>query len=117
FGIAFYGDKGTLLIDDKGWRVEDPDGNPPEKPLGEKPGGGISHVRNFLECVASRGKPNAEIEIGHLSTRLCHLGNVAHRVGRKLTFDPVREAFKDAPEADALLSREYGPRFEMPSQV
>ncbi len=118
FGIAFYGDKGTLLVDEKSWNVEDPDGGKPEKPVGGKATNGVeSHVQNFLDCVASRQKPNADIEIGHLSTRLCHLGNIAFRTGRKLTFDASREAFKDAPEADKLLSREYGTRFEMPSQV
>jgi predicted dehydrogenase len=118
FGIAFYGDKGTLIVDEKGWHVADPDGGPPEKPVGGKATNGVgAHVQNFLDCVRSRNKPNAEIEIGHLSTRLCHLGNVAHRLGRKLTFDPAREAFKDAPDADKLLAREYSSRFEMPSQV
>ena len=118
FGIAFYGDKGTLLIDEKGWRVADPDGKAPEKPPGGKAKDGFeAHVTNFLDCLRSRAKPNADIEIGHLSTRLCHLGNIAQRVGKKLTFDPAREAFKNATEADALLSREYSTRFEMPSQV
>jgi predicted dehydrogenase len=118
FGIAFYGDKGTLLVDERGWSVEDPDGGKPEKPVGGKATNGYdAHVQNFLDCVHSRQKPNADIEIGHLSTRLCHLGNIAFRLGRKLTFDPAREAFKDAPDADKLLSREYSSRFEMPSQV
>jgi predicted dehydrogenase len=118
FGIAFYGNKGTLLVDLKGWHVEDPDGKPPEKPLGGKAtDGGAAHAQNFLDCIRTRNKPNGDIEIGHLSTRLCHVGNIAHRVGRKLTFDASREAFKDAPEADALLGREYGSRFEMPSHV
>ena len=118
FGIAFYGDKGTLVLDEKGWNVEDPDGGKPAQPLAGKASNGVAaHVQNFLDCVQSRDKPNADIEIGHLSTRLCHLGNIAHRVGRKLTFDAPREAFKDAPDADKLLSREYSSRFEMPSQV
>lgn len=112
FGIAFYGDKGTVIVDEKGWRVED----------GEKAGrdateGMAAHIQNFLDCVHSRNKPNADIEIGHLSTRLCHLGNIAYRVGRKLTFDGAREAFVNDPEADKLLGREYSARFEMPSQV
>jgi predicted dehydrogenase len=112
FGTAFYGDKGTLILDDKGWRVED----------GETAGGKSSdaqtaHVRNFLDCVKSRKAPNAEIEIGHLSTRLCHLGNIAHRVGRKLTFDAATESILGDAQANKLLSREYGSRFEMPSQV
>ena len=85
FGIAFYGDKGTLLVDEKGWHVEDPDGGKPEKPLGGKATNGFgAHVQNFLDCVKSREKPNADIEVGHLSTRLCHLGNIASRTGKKL---------------------------------
>jgi predicted dehydrogenase len=113
FGIAFYGDDGTLLIDDKGWRVED------GKEAGGKPtpGGMSDHIGNFLECVKSRSKPNAEIEIGHMSTRLCHLGNIAHRLGRKLTFDGVTETFPNDAEANKLLGREYSSRIEMPSQV
>ena len=118
FGIAFYGDKGTLIVDEKGWSVEDPDGQKPEKAVGGKASNGMpAHVQNFLDCVRSRERPNADIEVAHLSTRLCHLGNIAHRVGGKLRFDADREAFKDSPEADKLLGREYGTRFEMPSQV
>jgi hypothetical protein len=112
FGTAFYGDNGTLIADGKGWRVED----------GPKAGGPVTdsqgeHVTNFLDCVKSRKAPNAEIEIGHLGTRLCHLGNIAHRVGRKLTFDAASESFPGDDDANALLGRSYSKRFEMPSQV
>lgn len=112
FGIAFYGDQGTVIVDGKGWRVED----------GKAAGGNATgdqalHIANFLDCIKSRNKPNADIEIGHLSTRLCHLGNIAHRVGRKLTFDAQTETFPNDSEANALLMREYSSRFEMPSQV
>ncbi|HEV3167334.1 MAG TPA: Gfo/Idh/MocA family oxidoreductase [Isosphaeraceae bacterium] len=112
FGIAFYGDNGTLLIDEKSWKVVD--GTPASGKGGDLQG---SHVRNFLDCIKTRKAPNAEIEIGHLSTRLCHLGNIAHRLGRKLTFDGATESFPNEPEANRLLSREYSSRFEMPSQV
>ena len=112
FGIAFYGDKGTMIIGERGWHIADGDGSK-SKP---GPDGQALHVRNFVDCVKSGEKPNADIEIGHLSTRLCHLGNIAYRVGKKLTFDAQREAFHD-PEANALLSRHYSSRFEMPSHV
>jgi predicted dehydrogenase len=117
FGIGFYGDKGTLLVDAKSWRIEDPDGG--GKPIeGPQTSGSASpHIQNFLDCVKSRDKPNADIELGHLSTRLCHLGNIAQRVGRKLTFDAATESFPNDPDANKLLSREYSRRFEMPSQV
>ncbi len=86
FGIAFYGDKGTLIIGEKSWRIEDGDGSHGQPgPDGQK-----RHVRNFLDCVKSRDKPNADIEIGHLSTRLCLLGNIAFRTGKNLTFDASR---------------------------
>ncbi len=112
FGIAFYGDQGTLIVDEKSWRVED------GRDAGGKQTTGMSaHIQNFLDCVKSRNKPNADIEIGHLSTRLCHLGNIAYRLGRKLTFDGASEQFPNDPQANRLLSREYGNRFEMPSQV
>jgi predicted dehydrogenase len=119
FGIAWYGDKGTMLIGDKGWRIEDLDPKAPALAKSEGPSkdGMTAHVQNFLDCIKSGQKPNADIEIGHLSTRLCHLGNIAHRTGRKLTFDPATETFSGDPAANALLSREYSSRFAMPAQV
>jgi predicted dehydrogenase len=114
FGIAFYGDKGTLIIDEKCWRIEDgPSGIPAQAQGGDGQG---RHVQNFLDCIKSRSVPNAEIETGHLSTRLCLLGNIAYRLGRKLSFDAGREAFHD-PEANRLLSREYDPEFAMPDEI
>ncbi|WZO96687.1 Gfo/Idh/MocA family oxidoreductase [Isosphaeraceae bacterium EP7] len=112
FGIAFYGDAGTLIVDSKGWHVEDG----PEAG-GKQTEGQAAHVKNFLDCVRSRQAPAADVEIGHASTRLCHMGNIAHRLGRKLTWDAATESFGKDNEANALLSREYGRRFEMPSQV
>jgi Oxidoreductase family, C-terminal alpha/beta domain len=112
FGVAFLGEQGTLVIDDKGWRVEQGDGA--KGPRRDK--GQAKHVQNFLDCVKSRGRPNAGIETGHLSTRLCLMGNIAQRTAKKLTFDAATESFHD-DAADALLAREYSNRFEMPSHV
>jgi predicted dehydrogenase len=112
FGVAFLGDKGTLIVDERSWRVEQGDGAKGKR----REEGQAQHVQNFLDCIKSRRRPNADIEIGHLSTRLCLLGNIAQRTGKKLTFDAATESFHD-PAADALLSRDYGSRFEMPSQV
>lgn len=119
FGIAWYGDKGTLLIGDKGWRIEDldPKAPPVAKSEGPSSDGMKAHVQNFLDCIREGGTPNADIEIGHFSTRLCHLGNIAHRTGRRLAFDAATESFPGQPEANALLSRDYSNRFAMPTQV
>jgi predicted dehydrogenase len=112
FGIAFYGDKGTLLINEKGWRVVEG-----AEAGGSAAGASGNHFEDFLARMRDRQRPNADIETGHLSTRLCHLGNIAHRVGRKLTFDAASETFPGDDEANALLSREYSNRFAMPAQV
>ncbi len=119
FGIAWYGDKGTMVIGDKGWKIEDLDPKAPALAKSEGPSkdGMTAHVQNFLDCIKSGQRPNADIEIGHLSTRLCHLGNIAHRTGRKLTFDRASETFPGDPAANALLSREYSSRFAMPAHV
>ena len=66
-----------------------------------------NHYGNFVDCVRTRRKPNADIEEGHLSTALCHLGNIATRTGRTLRFDPEGETILDDPQAGAYLTREY----------
>ncbi|MFH1300732.1 MAG: gfo/Idh/MocA family oxidoreductase, partial [Planctomycetota bacterium] len=55
---------------------------------------------------------NAEIEIGHKSTLLCHVGNIAHRTGRTLTCDPTNGHIQNDQAAMALWTREYEPGWE-----
>jgi len=111
WGVAFYGEKGTLVFDKNGWHVE----NGVE--AAEKPGGNMdaAHYRNFLDAIRSGAKLNAEIEDGHKSTLLCHLGNIAYRTGRTLHYDEQTHAFRDDAEASRLLGRSYRKGFELPS--
>jgi hypothetical protein len=62
-------------------------------------------------------RPNADIEEGHKSTRLCHLGNIAYRTGRAIRFDGQTETCLDDAEANQLLGRSYREPFVVPSQV
>jgi hypothetical protein len=64
------------------------------------------HVRNFIECVRSRERPVCDVEIGHRSTTVAHLGNIAYKTGRKLVWDAGREDFPGEPEANRLLGRQ-----------
>jgi predicted dehydrogenase len=64
------------------------------------------HMRNFFDCVRSRKPPICEAEIGHRSVSVCHLGVIALRLGRKLSWDPEKESFVGDKEADGYLSRE-----------
>jgi len=63
------------------------------------------HHRNFIDCVKSRQITAAPVEIGHRSTSICLLGNIAMRLGRKLHWDPKAEQFTNDDEANRLLTR------------
>jgi predicted dehydrogenase len=52
-----------------------------------------NHHRNFLDCVRSRRQPICDAEIGHRSSTVCHLGNIAMLLKRPLKWDPVKEEF------------------------
>jgi predicted dehydrogenase len=110
YGITIHGDKGTMLFDGDAWQVRGGDGAA-EKPKGDMV---AAHVRNFIESIRGDAKPSAEIEIGHTSTRLCHLGNLAYRTGLTLRFDAKTETTND-DGANKLLGREYRKGFELPT--
>jgi hypothetical protein len=61
--------------------------------------------RNFLDCVKSRRDPYFPADIGHRVATVCHLANIAIKLGRKLTWDPQQEQFPGDAEANALLFR------------
>ncbi len=63
------------------------------------------HVRNFLDAVRSRRDPIEPVEIGHRTATICHLGNIAMRLKRKLRWDPDREQIVGDDEAAAMLCR------------
>jgi len=111
-GMMLYGEKGTMVFDKNGWHVTDG-----VEASDKAAGSDRSHYRNFLDCVKDGKRPNADIEEGHKSTRLCHLGNIAYRVGRTLRFDAATETFKDDREANALLARSYRKPFVLPEKV
>ncbi len=60
---------------------------------------------DFLLCVKSRKDPYFPVDIGHRVSSVCHLGNIAIRLGRKLKWDPEKESFQGDAAADALRSR------------
>ena len=63
------------------------------------------HLGNWAECIRSRKMPIADVEIGHRSTTMCHLGNIARWTGRKLRWDPQEELFIDDENANSYLRR------------
>ncbi|HEX3999691.1 MAG TPA: Gfo/Idh/MocA family oxidoreductase [Pirellulales bacterium] len=72
------------------------------------------HIQNWLDCIRSREKPNADVEIGHRSISVSHLANIAREIGRKLRWNPDKERFVDDPEADKYLNRPRRKGYELP---
>jgi hypothetical protein len=64
------------------------------------------HIKNFIDCMRSRSKPVADVEIGHRASIVGHLGNISYRVGRKIQWDAAKEEIVGDAEASKLLSRE-----------
>jgi len=66
-----------------------------------------NHHKNWLDCIKSRALPICDVAIGHRSATVCHLGNIAIRTGRKLTWDPKAEMIVGDTEAAGMLARPY----------
>ena len=107
--IEVYGTKGMMYVGRHGggWQVfgdEWVNDKEVAHEYGREPS--EAHIANFCECVRSRKRPNADIEEGHISTILCHLGNISSRLGnRQLRWDGKTETFVGDEEANRLLKR------------
>jgi len=108
--IVFYGETGSLAITGGGYTIYDLKAKPVKTVGGN--GGDAGHQANFLAAIRGEAKPNSEIEEGHKSTLLCHLGNIAQRTGRALRCDPKDGRILDDPEAMKLWTREYAEGWE-----
>jgi predicted dehydrogenase len=76
-----------------------------------------SHIQNWFDCIKSREKPVADVEIGHRSAILCHLGNIVRWVGRPLKWDPEQEEFPGDEEANQFSDRPRRKPFQLPDVV
>ena len=114
-GAIFIGEKGRITID-RGYLKSDP-ADLAEVAIEKRPAGMVeNHLRDWVNCLKTRARPVADVEIGHRSATVCHLGNIARWTGRRLRWDPVQERFGDA-EADALLDRVRRKPYELPQTV
>ncbi len=126
WGATFYGDKGTLKTSvfsydyipaEKGaesihrdvtYELEQFPEDKTEERLERHVAPAIRyHMKDFLNAIASRGKPVADIEEGYISTTSCILANIAMQLGRTLTWDPQKQQVANDEEANRLLRRPY----------
>jgi predicted dehydrogenase len=106
--IELLGTRGFMYVGrhGDGWHAFDAKGVLVRSRYGRQ--GDKQHQDNFIECMRTRQRPNADVEIGHHSTLLCHMANVAWRAGdRMLEFDAESETFRNAPEANQYLKRTW----------
>ncbi|MCA8997947.1 MAG: Gfo/Idh/MocA family oxidoreductase [Planctomycetaceae bacterium] len=107
-GVTFIGEKGRIFVT-RGKLTSDP-AEILEQKVGDLPLQlplSTNHVANFLECMKSRKLPICDVEIGHRSATVCHIGNIVARLGRGVKWDPKTEAFQDDAEAQSMTDRPY----------
>jgi predicted dehydrogenase len=100
-GVIFEGSEGYLVVPSyHSGTAFDLDG----KKVAEFSGGG-DHFANFLKAVRSRdpGDLHADIEEGHISSALCHLGNISYRLGERVGVTEAEAALSDFPTTDKAV--------------
>jgi predicted dehydrogenase len=106
-GVRFEGADGWIWVTRGAIEASDPDLL--EAPLAEEAVRLVrsdDHMGNFFECVRTRQQPICNVEVGHRSVSVCHLGVIAMRLGRLLQWDPKEEQFVGDDEANSWVARE-----------
>lgn len=117
-GATFIGEKGRITIFREGYEC-DPAGldDDPLPSNAERVYESDNHMENFFACVASGIDPIMPVEAGHSVAALCHLGNIARRLGRPLKWDPEKETFPGDDEANEHLDVPKRKPYELPTEV
>lgn len=115
-GAAVYGENGWILLTNNSWTAYDAGDKVVRQGNSNPSHTQQAHVRNFLDAVRSRNREslNQEIYSGHVSTVMCHAGNISWRTGKKLRLDGDTERF-DEEAANQYVGREHRKGFELPT--
>lgn len=134
WAATFYGDKGTLKASVMGYDFLPTGGkgihrdvmyeldqypeDKTEKDLEQHVAPAIrGHMKDLLSCIATRGKPVADIEQGYISTATCILANLSMKLGRSLTWDAEKGMIAGDDEANGLLRRPYRAPWKHPEPI
>ena len=120
-GDLFFGTDGWMAVNGQSFQVYKGEG-PGEKTLDEKAISGkdtTPHMENFIAACRTRKHTDltADVEIGVASADLCHMANIAYRVGRTLKFDSSKMAFGNDAEANRMMTRDYRKPYVVPEKV
>ncbi len=107
YHALFHGENGTLALSDTSYVVTTGRGKEARTRTEKVQGGDAPHFINLLNAIRNGERLNSEIEEGHKTTLLCHLGNIAQRTGRTLRCSPRDGAIQQDKDAQAMWTREY----------
>jgi hypothetical protein len=105
-GVRFFGSEGKIEVN-RGYLRTKPEHlvhqaiKPDEIHLYRSNG----HQANWINCIRNRSLPICDVEIGASTATVCHLGIIAHELGRIVKWNPDSEIFVDDSEANRLISR------------
>jgi predicted dehydrogenase len=126
YGTTFFGSRASLFLDRGGYRIyreRNREGLTGEELTRGSPGEGKvvkidamfdPHIQNFIDCIGTRKSPVCDVEIGHRSTSVSHLGNIAYHTKRTIEWDGLNETCGDDEDAQRWLSREYRAPWTLP---
>jgi len=100
-GIVVQCENGYFQAGDGGGWIYNNDGTRTDKQFSGRGGG--NHYQNFIDAVRSRKTEdlNADIEKGHISSALCHMGNISYRIGQHKSPDEIKEAIQNSDMMDS----------------
>jgi predicted dehydrogenase len=124
-GVAFIGNLGTVVVDRAKWEVlpetDTVDGTSsyltPAMPVQQRrdDGGLDAHMVNFVQCIKTREQPKCHAAVAARAAVTAHLGNIAFKTGRRLTWDDAGRSFPGDAEANALLQPSYRSPWRLPA--
>lgn len=116
--IEIYGTKQMMFFSRHGggWQCFDSDGKSAKIHHGRFSPSNTAHIANYIDCIRTRKRPNADIEKLHKSTLLCMYGNAAYRTGQTLTIDHQTEGFLEEA-GNKFVRRAYREPWVVPDTV
>ncbi len=117
-GVAFIGEKGTLVVDRGGYEVipdKDKDRKPYFEPIKQQNygDGQDEHVQNFLKCIREGGTPNASVHVGAKVAIVAEMGNIAYRAQKIIHWDDENKRFEEE-EANKLAQVTHRSPWQLP---
>ncbi len=115
--IRFIGEKGEVLVS-RGNKLDTVPGDLARRPLSSSDVrlyASDSHHNNWLDCIQTRGRPIADVSVGHRTCEICLLSGIVERINRPVKWDPLKEEIVGDPEAAKWMDRPRRAPYALPA--